>query len=98
MRQALQRLALVAFALAVPAVSRADLFFKETDLVTNDQAAHPAKITDPSLVNAWGVSFSPTSPFWVSDNGTGVSTLYRVNPTTDAVSKIGLTVSIPGAG
>ena len=35
-----------------------------------------AKITDPDLVNPWGISFSPTSPFWVSDNVTGKSTLY----------------------
>ena len=32
---------------------------------------------DPNLVNPWGISFSPTSPFWVSDTGTGVSTLYN---------------------
>ncbi len=31
---------------------------------------------DPSLVNPWGMSTSATSPFWVSDNGTGLSTLY----------------------
>ena len=35
-----------------------------------------AYLTDPNLVNPWGVSFSATSPFWVSDNGTGVSTIY----------------------
>src|SRR5215470_17952067 len=53
-----------------------------TSLVTDDQtvltglgfpaAAH----VDPNLINPWGVSFTPTSPFWVSDNGAGVSTLY----------------------
>jgi len=32
--------------------------------------------TDPNLKNPWGVSFSPTSPFWISDQGTNVSTLY----------------------
>jgi uncharacterized protein (TIGR03118 family) len=37
----------------------------------------PADHTDPNLVNPWGVSHSATSPFWVSDNGTGVSTLYN---------------------
>ena len=31
---------------------------------------------DPNLINPWGVSFGPATPFWVSDNGTGVSTLY----------------------
>ena len=33
--------------------------------------------TDPNLVNAWGLTSSPTSPWWVSDNGTDKSTLYR---------------------
>ena len=72
--------------------------FSVTNLVTDDQAANPALITDPSLVNAWGISSSPTSPFWVSDNGSGVSTLYRVNPSTNAPTKLGLVVTIPGAG
>lgn len=35
-----------------------------------------AQLTDPDLVNAWGMSRSATSPIWVSDNGTDVSTLY----------------------
>src|SRR5438034_3181039 len=33
--------------------------------------------TDPNLVNAWGLTSSPTSPWWVADNGTDKSTLYR---------------------
>ena len=33
--------------------------------------------TDPNLVNAWGLDARPTSPWWVSDNGTNVSTLYN---------------------
>jgi uncharacterized protein (TIGR03118 family) len=33
--------------------------------------------TDPNLVNAWGLTSSATSPWWVSDNGTDKSTLYR---------------------
>jgi uncharacterized protein (TIGR03118 family) len=32
---------------------------------------------DPSLVNPWGVSFGPTGPFWVSNAGTGTTTLYN---------------------
>ncbi len=33
--------------------------------------------TDPVLQNAWGVAFTPAaSPFWISDNATGCSTLY----------------------
>jgi uncharacterized protein (TIGR03118 family) len=33
--------------------------------------------TDPNLVNSWGITASPTSPWWVADNGTDVSTLYN---------------------
>jgi len=72
--------------------------FSQLNLVTDDQTANSAQITDPALVNAWGLSYSPTGPFWVSDNGTHVSTIYSVNPTTNATIKQGLTVSIPGAG
>ena len=36
-----------------------------------------ASVTDPNLVNPWGMSSSSTSPIWVSDNGAGVSTLYN---------------------
>jgi uncharacterized protein (TIGR03118 family) len=52
----------------------------------------PAKTIDPDLINPWGISFGPTGPFWVSDNGTGVSTLYN-----GAGTKLGLTVTIPPA-
>ena len=69
-----------------------------TNLITDDQLAHPAKLEDPNLQNAWGVSFSPGSPLWVSDNGTGVSTLYRIDASTNVPTKVGLTVTIPGDG
>jgi uncharacterized protein (TIGR03118 family) len=79
--------------------------FLVANLVTDDQKANPAKITDPvipgqpsGLVNAWGISYGATSPFWVSSNGTGVSQLYSVNPSNDAITKVPLTVVIPGDG
>src|SRR5438132_2467116 len=34
-----------------------------------------ARVTDPNLVNPWGIAFSPTGPFWFADNGRGVSDL-----------------------
>src|SRR5437879_4387974 len=34
-----------------------------------------APVTDPNLINPWGISFSPTGPFWFADNGSGVSDL-----------------------
>src|SRR5712671_6321900 len=41
-----------------------------------------AQLQDTNLVNGWGISYHDTFPFWVSDNGTGVTTLYAV--TNDA--------------
>ena len=46
---------------------------------------------DPCLVNPWGIVASPTSPFWVSANGTGLSPLYDGNGNAP-----NLIVNIPG--
>ncbi len=59
--------------------------------------AVPAEHVDPNLVNAWGITHRGTSPWWVSDNGKGVSTLYDGN----GVAQFGtppLVVSVTGAG
>jgi uncharacterized protein (TIGR03118 family) len=64
--------------------------YKRTDLVSNQAGAAPTQ--DAHLVNGWGLVALPTSPFWVSDNGTGFSTLY-----TGAGQPIHLFVTIPPA-
>jgi len=63
--------------------------YKITNLVS-DQAGK-AKHQDTNLVNAWGLSFAPGGPIWISDNGTGLSTFY-----TGKGVNVG-TVTIPGA-
>ncbi|HEV7913185.1 MAG TPA: TIGR03118 family protein [Albitalea sp.] len=83
----------VLLCLAAPAIAGD---FNVINLVTDDQAAHAAQITDPGLKNAWGISYSPTSPFWVSSADAGASPLYRVDPATQATTKLGLTVTVPG--
>jgi uncharacterized protein (TIGR03118 family) len=65
--------------------------FVQTNLVSN--IAGLADVTDPALVNPWGVSESATSPFWISDQGTNESTLITVNST--GVSIPALTVTTP---
>jgi uncharacterized protein (TIGR03118 family) len=65
--------------------------YQVTNLVSDGTV--PAVTTDPALINPWGVSYSPTGPFWVSDNGSGVSTIYN-----GAGTKLGLTVTIPPTG
>jgi uncharacterized protein (TIGR03118 family) len=62
--------------------------FKQTNLVSDIPGM--AAVTDPNLVNPWGISSSPTSPFWVSDNGMGVATLYNT-----AGIPLSLVVTIP---
>ena len=47
--------------------------FTQTDLVSNVPGA---KLTDPNLVDPWGIAFGPTSPVWIANTGTGVATLY----------------------
>ena len=49
--------------------------FAQTNLVSD--VAGTAAVTDPNLVNPWGVAFAPGGPFWVSDNHSGKSTLYN---------------------
>ena len=102
----LQRyLALVALSLCSLLGSPAAVYaagYVETDLVVNQQVnnvptltdkngiVHVAKFFDPNLVNPWGVGESATSPFWVSDNGAGVSSLYNTQGTPQS-----LVVAIP---
>ena len=84
---------------AVPASAHATAY-RQVNLVS-DQPGH-APLTDPDLVNAWGLAASPGSnatpgtPLWVADNGSDKATLYN-NGTATSVSKVALTVSVTGA-
>ena len=63
---------------AAPAAAVAEKEYAVHPLVSNVAgAAH----IDPNLINAWGLTASPTSPWWVADNGTNVSTIYRADGT-----------------
>lgn len=64
--------------------------YKQTNLVAD--TAGVAAVTDPNLVNPWGMSRSSTSPWWVSDNGPGLATLYMGTGTP-----VSLAVTIPSA-
>src|SRR5581483_12375688 len=52
------------------ATTTAQAGYLQVNLVS-DQAGS-ALITDPNLVNPWGVAFLPTGPFWIADNGSNV--------------------------
>jgi uncharacterized protein (TIGR03118 family) len=65
-----------------------------TNLVSNQKGK--AKHQDPSLVNAWGMSFFPGGPFWISDNGTGVTTFYDSKGVKDGQVTVPPTCNTPG--
>jgi uncharacterized protein (TIGR03118 family) len=57
--------------------------------LVSDSAAVTAPATDGSLVNGWGLSAGPTTPWWTANNGTNTSTLYN-----GAGTKSALTVAV----
>ena len=80
MRLSLAAVALPAAALLgmQPALAdNADRGYVQHNLVSDIPGLAP--ITNPHLVNPWGMSAGPSSPLWVSDNGTGLTTLYDGN-------------------
>lgn len=64
--------------------------YLSSELTTNLSTGAPN--ADANLVNPWGLSRSSGGPWWISDNGTGKSTLY-----TGAGAAIPLVVTIPAA-
>src|SRR2546423_8914118 len=79
---------IAAFTLLAAKVARADSYsWKNFQSDIPGVAAH----TDPNLVNPWGMAVNSTgTTIWVSDNGTGVSTLYKQDGTAQS-----LIVTIP---
>lgn len=84
----LSRIALLPVLCALPSISSAG--YVQTNLVSDINGL--AAFTDPNLKNPWGLAASAGSPFWVSDQGTGRSTLYG---STGAPSA--LIVTVPGS-
>ena len=92
MKLAMKTLAVFAFAILISPLTFAQ--YTRTDLVTNSGTG--GTVQDADLINAWGLVSTGTSPFWVSDNGRGVSTLYAISNTNGvAATKLGLVVTIP---
>ena len=68
--------------------------FKQTNLASDISGL--ATITDPNLVNTWGVSNLPGSPFWISNQGTGTSSLFTITGSTGVKPANILPPSPPG--
>ncbi len=82
---------LIATALVLLLSTTASAQYIRADLVSNQPGVAPT--TDQHhLVNAWGLVSLQTTPYWVSDNATGFSTLY-----TATGQQVPLFVTIPPA-
>src|ERR1051326_3350400 len=57
-----------------------------------------ADFTDPNLVNGWGIAISGTSPFWICDGGTGLSTVYTASATAFSISATKAALPPSGTG
>jgi uncharacterized protein (TIGR03118 family) len=77
-------LSLAALGLSSPASAQ----YAQTNLVSNIPGL--AAITDPRLVNPWGISRSATSPFWTSNQGMNSSTLYAITGSTNVSQVLGV--------
>ena len=51
----------------------------QTNLVSNVPVIPAAVVTDPNLQNAWGLVHGPGTPWWISNNASGISTLYNTS-------------------
>jgi uncharacterized protein (TIGR03118 family) len=60
--------------------------YVETNLVSNETGVAP--ITDTNLIDPWGVSFSATSPLWVSNQGSSTATVYKITNTTSSATEL----------
>ena len=87
--------ALAALAAAAPAAaSHPRNAYHQTNLVSDLPGM--AQLTDPDLVNPWGLAAGPTTPAWVADNGTDKATIYPGFVNGSPIQKAGLVVTIPG--
>src|SRR6266511_3143513 len=86
---AVPAICLLALAAIAPAAAGAANAYHVTKLVSDQPgvAAH----MDPNLVNAWGLVAGPSTPWWVADNETDLSTLY-----TGDGDPLPLVVNVPG--
>lgn len=108
MRKIVDRSALIALTLLIAAGTVRAEGYTQTNLVSDIPGM--AQQTNPNLINPWGISFSKTSPFWISDQaagnpaagakGVGTTTVYSVPSATGGLTSSNalLTVTIPNLG
>ena len=86
------RLVAISFAVGLVVPVFGSTIYVEQKLVSDLPGVAP--VTDGSLVNPWGLAATATSPWWISDNGTGLSTVYNAS----GVKALTVTIPPPAGG
>jgi uncharacterized protein (TIGR03118 family) len=60
--------------------------YTETKMISNEAGVAP--VTDANLIDPWGMAFSGTSPLWVSNQGSGTATVYKITGTTSSATQL----------
>ena len=85
------------FSIVAASAQTAANVYLQHNLVSNVPGL--ADVTDPNLVDPWGMSFSSGSPFWISNHGKGNTTVYSNASSTAPITVTTTVVTIPsGAG
>jgi uncharacterized protein (TIGR03118 family) len=58
----------------------------QTNMISNEAGVAP--VTDANLIDPWGVSFSTSSPLWVSNQGSSTATVYRITGTSSSATQL----------
>jgi uncharacterized protein (TIGR03118 family) len=86
---------LVCLALSPLSWARASDRYQQHNLVSDDTSKIPADNQDMTLLNPWGVALFPGGPFWINDNGSGISALYNGDGTGFGGADPALAVTVP---
>jgi uncharacterized protein (TIGR03118 family) len=78
---------------AIAGVSSQPNVYRQVNLISDIDGV--ARITDPNLVNPWGMAAGPTTPLWINDNGTNLSTLYTGGVHGSIPAIVPLAVTVP---
>jgi len=70
--------------------------YLKTNIVSDVKGT--ARVTDPKLINPWGIVAGSGTPFWIADNGAGVSTIYNGTGAPFAGAPTSVAIPAPPGG
>jgi len=87
---------LAGFILAAGIASAASPYSVHTLISDVPDPNNPNIIIEPSIVDPWGIAISASSPFWISNAGTGLATVYSFSPASTCAGGTFNPITLPG--